>query len=53
MIRQRMEKFSCVPIAAEAPELFEVQVPSIVLISPFITLFSYMCQTCHFRIAQA
>ena len=42
---------SCVPIAAEALELFEVQVPSIVMISPFITLFGYMHWTCYFRIA--
>ena len=39
-----------VPIAAEALELFEVQVPPIV-ISPFITLFGYMHRTCYFRIA--
>ena len=44
---------SCIPIAAETLELFEVQVPLIVLISPFITLFSYMCRACYFRIAQA
>ena len=41
-----------IPIAAEAPELFEVQVPPIVIISPFITLFGYMYWTCYFRIAQ-
>ena len=40
-----------IPIAAEALELFEVQVPLIVIISPFITLFGYMHRTCYFRIA--
>ena len=42
---------NCVSIAAEALELFEVQVPPIVIISSFITLFGYMHWTCYFRIA--
>ena len=42
---------NCIPIAAEAPELFEVQVPLIVIIYPFITLFGYIYRTCYFRIA--